>query len=149
MKNKKPLPPTYFMLSIIIILIIHFIFPVTKFIPFPWSLTGLVPIVIGSLLNLIADSSFKKMRTTVKPFEESTALITSGAFKISRNPMYLGMVLILSGISILLGSLSPFFVILIFIFAMDFVFIQKEEAMLQNKFGTKWLEYKKTVRRWL
>ena len=104
---------------------------------------------IGSLLNLIADSSFKKINTTVKPFEESTALLTDGVFRISRNPMYLGMAFILSGISILLGSLSPFFVILIFMFAMDFVFIRKEEAMLQKKFGTTWLEYKKTVRRWI
>lgn len=149
MKIKKPLPPTYFTLSMIFIVIIHFIFPIIKFISFPWNLTGLIPIAIGSLLNLIADSSFKKINTTVKPFEESTALLTDGVFRISRNPMYLGMAFILSGISILLGSLSPFFVILIFMFAMDFVFIRKEEAMLQKKFGTTWLEYKKTVRRWI
>jgi protein-S-isoprenylcysteine O-methyltransferase Ste14 len=149
MKNKKPLPPKYFTSSTIFIVIIHFILPVIKFVSFPWNLTGLIPIVIGSLLNLNADGSFKKMNTTVKPFEESTALLTDGVFRFSRNPMYLGMVLILSGISIVLGSLSPFFIILIFMFAMDFVFVRKEEAMLQNKFGTRWLEYKKTVRRWL
>lgn len=45
--------------------------------------------------------------TTVKPFQESTALITDGVFRLSRNPMYLGFVLVLTGIATLLGSLTP------------------------------------------
>lgn len=128
---------------------IHFVWPISKFIYFPWNLTGLVPIAIGSLLNLIADKSFKEKKTTVKPFEESTHLITNGVFKISRNPMYLGMGLILLGISISLGSLTPYLVVLIFIFLMDVGFIRAEEAMLEEKFEKEWIEYKKTVRRWL
>jgi len=149
MNKKKPLPPTYFLFSITIMLLMHLVFPISKFIYFPWNLTGLVPMAIGAFLNLIADDSLKKRKTTVKPFEESTTLITSGAFRISRNPMYLGMTLILFGTCILLGSLSPYFVVLIFIFLMDFVFIRAEEAMLEKRFENDWIEYKKTVRRWL
>lgn len=149
MTRKKILPPTYFFIAIIATSLIHFIFPIFKFINFPWNLIGIIPLIIGIAFNILADNSFKKHATTVKPFEESSALVTNGTFRISRNPMYLGMALILFGIGILLGLLSPYFVILIFILLLDFVFIQKEEAMLQNKFGAKWLEYKNRVRRWL
>ena len=63
--------------------------------------------------------------------------------------MYLGMVLILLGIAILMGSLMPFFVVIVFATLMEVVFIKTEERMLEQKFGSVWLEYKKKVRRWL
>jgi protein-S-isoprenylcysteine O-methyltransferase Ste14 len=110
---------------------------------------GIISFVVGLGLNLIGDRTFKKCKTTVKPFEESTTLVTSGVFQISRNPMYLGFVLILSGIAILMGSLAPYAIIIIFIILIDNVFIKVEEIMLEEKFGNSWLEYKRKVRRWI
>jgi protein-S-isoprenylcysteine O-methyltransferase Ste14 len=104
---------------------------------------------VGLALNLVADRAFKKCKTTVKPFEESAALVTSGVFQISRNPMYLGFVLILTGITIFMGSLAPYAVIIIFILLLENVFIKVEEVMLEEKFSQTWLEYKQKVRRWL
>jgi protein-S-isoprenylcysteine O-methyltransferase Ste14 len=67
----------------------------------------------------------------------------------SRNPMYLGMVLILTGIALLLRSLSPFLVILPFAILLERSFIRVEEGMLARKFGPKWEAYKAKTRRWL
>ncbi len=63
--------------------------------------------------------------------------------------MYLGFVLILIGVAVVLGSLTPLVVIPIFAIAMDRVFISLEERMLEQKFGKAWLEYKRKARRCL
>jgi protein-S-isoprenylcysteine O-methyltransferase Ste14 len=128
---------------------LHFIFPVLKIISFPWNFLGLIPLLLGLVINLVADKAFKKHNTTVKPFEKSTALITDGAFKLSRNPMYLGFVFILLGIAVFMGSLAPYVVIPVFMVSMDIVFVRIEERMLENTFGESWVEYKKKVRRWI
>jgi len=63
--------------------------------------------------------------------------------------MYLGFVLILLGLAVLLGSLTPFIVVPIFAAVIDRVFIVVEEQMLANRFGQAWLDYKSRVRRWI
>jgi protein-S-isoprenylcysteine O-methyltransferase Ste14 len=105
--------------------------------------------VIGVSLNLMADAVFKREQTTVKPFEKSTALVVTGVFQISRHPMYLGMVLILLGIAILMGTLTPLIVVVIFGILMELVFVRAEESMLEEQFGATWLAYKKQVRKWV
>ena len=149
MKTKRVLPPVYFFISIVAMALFNFFGPVFDFARYPWTLLGLVPVGIGITLNLIADAAFKKAQTTVKPFEISTALITTGVFEISRNPMYLGMVLILIGIAILMGSLSPLIVIVLFAALMELVFVRTEEKMLEQHFGLAWTEYKSKVRKWI
>jgi protein-S-isoprenylcysteine O-methyltransferase Ste14 len=149
MQKKKPLPPTYFNSSILLIVIVHYLFPIIRFIYFPWNLLGLLLLAAGGVLNLLADKDFKRYKTTVKPYEYSSALITNGVFRISRNPMYLGMALLLFGESILFGSLSSFFVSIIYLFLMDFIFIRPEERMLLEKFGEEYITYKNKVRRWI
>jgi len=149
MKNKSVLPPTYLFVAIVIMLVLHFLFPGAKLITLPWNLLGAVPLVLGIAMNLIADRAFKKVGTTVKPYEESTTLITEGVFRMSRHPMYVGFVLILFGIAIFVGSLTPYAVILIFAILMGVVFIRVEERMLEETFGETWMEYKKKVRRWI
>jgi protein-S-isoprenylcysteine O-methyltransferase Ste14 len=149
MKGNNALPPTYLYLSIVIMVTLHFLFPVAKPISFPWTLLGAIPFALGLALNLIADRAFQVRKTTVKPFEEPTFLITDGAFRVSRNPMYLGFVLILIGIAVFMGSLTPYAVIIVFAIVMDSVFIRIEERMLGEKFGETWLVYKGNVRRWI
>jgi protein-S-isoprenylcysteine O-methyltransferase Ste14 len=115
----------------------------------PWDLLGLLPLVLGAALNVVADQAFRAAKTTVKPFQESAALITDGVYRVSRHPMYLGFVLILLGLAILLGSLTPFLVVPVFAVLMDRVFIVVEERMLAEKFGQAWLDHKVKVRRWV
>jgi len=149
MMNKKTLPLTYVLISIILMLALHFLFPIIKVVASLWRLLGLVPLACGIALNLMADQAFNRVNTTVKPFQKSTALITEGAFRVSRNPMYLGFVLILIGVALLMGSLTPYIVIPIFAILMDRIFIRVEERMLEETFGQAWLEYAGKVRRWI
>jgi len=100
-------------------------------------------------MNLIADKAFHQVQTTIKPFEESSTLVMDGVFQISRNPMYLGFVFILTGIAILLRSLSPYLMIPAFAFLIDRTYIKAEEGMLAEKFGATWEAYKAKTRRWL
>jgi protein-S-isoprenylcysteine O-methyltransferase Ste14 len=149
MKTKPILPPTCVLIALIGMFILHFTFPVSQIVPLPWNLLGLIPLVAGIFLNVLADRLFHQVGTTVKPFQESSALITQGVFHISRHPMYLGFVLILVGVAILLGSLISWIIVPVFIVLMEIIYIRVEERMLAEKFGPAWMEYKKKVRRWL
>lgn len=144
-----PLPPTYLFIAIVVMVLLHLLLPGAKIIAYPWRLVGFVPLLLGFLINLIADQAFKKNHTTVKPFEESTSLITTGVFRLSRHPMYLGMVLMVGGIALLLGTLTPFLVIPVFALLMEMMFVRIEERMLASKFGDAWWQYQKNVRRWI
>jgi protein-S-isoprenylcysteine O-methyltransferase Ste14 len=132
----------------IAMLALHFLFPVAWIVPPLWNLFGLIFLVAGVIINLIADKAFHQAGTTVKPFEESSMLVTDGVFQISRNPMYLGFVLILAGIAILLRSLSPYLIVFAFVFLIDQTYIRVEEGMLAEKFGSSWEQYKSKTRRW-
>jgi len=149
MKLKQILPTTYLLIAVIVMLILNYARPVTQLIPTPWNLLGLLPLGFGLWINIVADRAFHQAQTTVKPFEEPTALITDGAFAISRNPMYLGFVLILVGAATLLGSLTPFLVILPFCAWIDRGYVSFEEQALAEAFGAGWSKYKESTRRWL
>ena len=85
----------------------------------------------------------------MRPFEQSTALVTGGLFRYTRNPMYLGLVLMLLGAAVGFGTLSPFFAIVVFVWWIQSRFIVREEAFLAGIFGPEYLAYKARVRRWL
>ena len=147
--NKRILPPTYFLLFLVMTIGLHFILPIKKFINSPFNYLGILLIGAGIWLNLHADKLFKNKQTTVKPFEESSCLIEEGPFVFSRNLMYLGIAAILSGISACLGSVTPFIGPVLFFIIINFKFINEEEKVLEQTFGQDFLEYKKRVRRWL
>ena len=145
----KKLPPTYFIILFLLSIGLHFIFPIRNIIFHPYNYLGFIFIIFGSVINLWADSLFKKKKTTVKPFEKPFYFIAKGPFSISRHPMYLGFTSILFGLSVLLGSivafLSPFALIII----LEKRFIVYEEKNLEEAFGKEYLDYKKRARRWL
>lgn len=94
-------------------------------------------------------SFFKKYETPIRPFETSTYLIKDGLYRYSRNPIYLSMIIVLFGGAILLGSITPFFVIPVFILFIQKVFVEKEEKFLANIFGDEYIKYKKDIKRWV
>ena len=149
MKSKRVLPPTYLLVALLMMVALHFVLPVMKIIPKPWNLIGIIPLLCGIALNLSADGAFKKVGTTVKPFQESSVLVTTGAYGISRHPMYLGYVLILLGVAAMLRSLTLFVVVPIFAVLMEAVFMRVEERMIEERFGEAWAAYKDSVRRWI
>jgi protein-S-isoprenylcysteine O-methyltransferase Ste14 len=148
-KVKQVMPTTWLLLAIVVAIALHFLFPVVRIVPVPWNLLGILLLAAGVAINLVADGAFRKANTTVKPFQESSSLIVDGAFRTSRNPMYLGFVLILIGVAVLLGSLAPYAVVLAFAILMDRAYVRVEERMLAAKFGGEWEAYRQTTRRWL
>ncbi|MGB5289257.1 MAG: isoprenylcysteine carboxylmethyltransferase family protein [Ignavibacteriaceae bacterium] len=145
----KILPPTHFYIYLIISILLHYSLPLIQVFNYPFYLIGFLFFIIGTVLNIWADKLLKKQKTTVKPNEKPTVLIETGAFKISRNPMYLGMALILFGAGFILGSITSFIGSIIFVAAMEIAFIPQEEKNLREQFGEEFEKYKKKVRRWI
>ena len=148
-RDKRLLPPVYFLFAIILMVLLHFFLPVVQWHWWPWNLIGVAPMLIGVALNIVADSQFKQHKTTVKPFQPSSALVTGGIFHVSRNPMYLGMICILSGLGLWLASLTPLVVIPLFAWWLTVKFIIPEEHGLAEQFGQAYSAYRTRVRRWL
>jgi len=146
---KRVLPPTYFLASLALMAALAFALPIASLLPWPWRAFGVVPIAAGVWLNLAADRAFKERGTTVKPFERSSALVTDGAFRLTRNPMYLGMVVILIGVALIFGALTPFLAVAGFAAIIEIRFIPVEERMLAERFGDEWTAYRDRTRRWL
>ncbi|MBN2457792.1 isoprenylcysteine carboxylmethyltransferase family protein [Candidatus Woesearchaeota archaeon] len=148
-KRIRIMPPTYFWAMLIASVLLHFFVPVKKLIASPYNYLGILLVVFGIIINLMTDSLFKKAKTCVKPHEMPRSLVVSGPFRISRHPMYLGMLAILFGAAILLGSIMTFIPPIIFLVLMECLFIPMEERNLKKRFGSSYLDYKKSVRRWI
>ena len=115
------------------------------------TLLSYVLFLLGFGILFSAARSFKEHKTTINPIKIETAssLVVSGIFNYSRNPMYLGMALILLGLSLkfnLIGGLI--FTTLFILFITNFQ-IKPEEKAMQKIFGEEFLSYKNRVRRWL
>ena len=148
MKKRIP-PPLIAMLCVLIIFLSKSIFP--SFV-FSYKLQlGFFVSTIGFLLLIVSIKSFIDNKTTINPLnlKKSTYLVTSGVFRFSRNPMYLGMLLFLLGTAIILNIIGGLIISILFIFYMNFFQIIPEEKALENLFGKNYRNYRKTVRRWI
>ena len=142
------IPPNYFYLGIFLSIVFYFIFPSWNLIVFPYNLIGSVLIVFGFFLIIYSWALFQK-HGTPEDFSKSTALVTENLYSFSRNPMYLGAVIVLIGLSILLGNVLSFIIPVLFFIIIDRMFIPFEEEKNTKTFGKKFLDYKKRTRRWL
>jgi len=147
--QSKIMPPTYFLMAIVLSVVLHFVLPIKKVIFPPYTYSGGLFIIFGGVLNLWTDALFKKMKTRVKPYEDATEIITQGPFKISRHPMYLGMTAVLVGIAVLHGTIISFLFPVFFFIVCEIFFIKFEEKSMERIFGQKYLDYKVKVRRWI
>jgi protein-S-isoprenylcysteine O-methyltransferase Ste14 len=113
---------------------------------------GLVALAVGGfglLLMLISFIGLKRRNTTVDPTRSPNALVTTGLYRISRNPMYLGMLLMLFLIPLMAMRPRPLVFTLVFFLIMNFYVIPREERRIEKIFGSAFTQYKKRVRRWL
>lgn len=148
-KTKGPIPPVILLVFILGEVALHNLAPITHLIPSPWNLAGVGLIVVGVLIVIGPATAFSRAGTTIKPFEDSSALVTTGMYRITRNPMYLGMVTVLIGIAVLTGSLSPFVGPVLFVPVLNSRIIRHEEVMLEDQFGDEYRSFKQSVRRWI
>jgi len=112
-------------------------------------IAGAALVVAGAGLDLWSDRQLKRAATTVKPEETPTALVSSGAFRLTRNPMYVGMTVILAGVALTLGSALGLACAALFALLADRLYIVREEAALSAAFGPAYAEYRRAVRRWI
>ena len=107
--------------------------------------------LLGIIIGGVAISDFIKAKTTVNPTAPASAntLVIKSLYRYSRNPMYLGMLLILSGWSVWLGSAAALPVLIFFVWYMNEFQIKPEEQALTEKFGAEYQAYCKKVRRWI
>lgn len=125
-------------------------YPIVELISSPWSRLGYLVISVGILLDFWSLGLFFKADTTFHPLKlhETSSLVTDGMYRLTRNPMYLGLALILTGWAILLSQLTPFFLLPLFVWLINSQQIQHEERVLEEKFGDVYRAYKNRVRRW-
>ena len=147
--GRRVIPPVYFLVALLLMVGLHLAVPIVQVIQVPYRYGGLVFVLGGILLVLWGARLFGQAGTTIKPFQESSALVVRGPYRLTRNPMYVGMVGVLVGIGVLLGSLSPIIIIPPFVALIDLRFIRSEEAALERTFGAEYVDYKARVRRWL
>ena len=139
----------YFIILLVLSVLLNFVFPVLVFLSSPFTYSGFLIMGFGLVMVLWSRSLFLKNATTLQLSEEPTSLVTSGPFRLSRNPIYLGMASILLGVAEVLGTLVALAFPVIFIALIEFCIIPGEERKLEKIFGEPYREYKKSVRRWI
>lgn len=103
----------------------------------------------GILLMLLALTEMRRQRTTVIPHRTPSALVQSGIFSRSRNPIYLGDTLILAGLILRFDAVLSLPLIPVFVWVIERRFVIPEENRMRREFRADWARYEKKVRRWV
>ena len=147
--NVKAPPPIVTVLYIAMAYLLGWLIHLPIAVPGSLRIFGFALTVIGFLFGIGALVAFRKARTTLDPRGSATALVEKGVYQFTRNPIYLGFLLMVIGLPLNSGLywgilMAPFFVVTI-----NRLVIEKEEAYLENKFKDQYTSYKSRVRRWL
>jgi protein-S-isoprenylcysteine O-methyltransferase Ste14 len=144
-------PPLIFFACLGAGVFLEYLFPL-RFVRCAWTFR----IVFGCFLivvsGLIAISAFKALISNKTPFDPAkptVRIVREGSFRFSRNPLYLALLLLLSGIAVLLCSLWLVFALIILFILLERFAVRPEEKYLADKFGDDYLDYKASVRRWI
>jgi len=113
------------------------------------AILGVIVMVVSFVFGLPAVLNMIAVKTTANPHRPTTALVFSGPYRFSRNPMYIGLTLLYAGLMTYLQLLWGIILLPILIGLITVWVIMPEEEYLERKFGTEYLNYKSTVRRWI
>jgi len=142
-------PPVYFLAAVILMILLNLFIPIGRWLHYPWRYFGIIIIALGFSLSLGSGIFFRKLGTNPRPGSKANLIVTKGPFKFTRNPMYLGLITMLIGISILLGTFAPLVAIPIVFIILHTQFVLREEKWMEEWFGESYLEYKSKTPRWL
>ena len=147
MRSLFPLPPP--ILCLLIGIVMYWFPPIGPH----WRFGFLVIffILLSAVVAMTAVAQFYQQKTTIDPqqLEQTTQLVTSGVFRITRNPMYLSLLFILIAWALWLAHLLAWTGVIVFVWLMNRWQIAREEAFLEQKFGADYCRYREKVRRWL
>lgn len=143
------LPPIWLLLALIAMGLLHRYWPLHTLVDGRARWVGTAPLAAGFMVTGLSAWRFHRVGTGLIPFDEARTLVTDGFFRWSRNPMYLGMLLILVGAAVLYGTAGALLPIPIFVLIIRQRFILPEEQFMENAFGQQYRDYRARVRRWL
>ncbi len=142
-------PPIWLVFGLVAVFALNEYFPGPRFSGLAAQVAGGVMLVLGLLLLVLANGLFVRAGTDAIPFRNVSALVTDGVYRFTRNPMYLGMLLVLLGCAVTVGSLFALAIPPLFAVIIEMRFIRPEEALLRELFGEDYAAYCQRVRRWL
>jgi protein-S-isoprenylcysteine O-methyltransferase Ste14 len=144
-------PPILMVLAALLMWALDRWMPIAQWIARPWNRLGVVVAALGVIIAVAEFARFHKVGTTVSPLDPSKAsyLVTDGVFRFSRNPMYLGLLLLLIGWAVWLGSAAPWLVPPLFVIVLTVGQIFPEERALHERFGEQYVLYQRRVARWI
>jgi protein-S-isoprenylcysteine O-methyltransferase Ste14 len=144
------LPPLLLTLILAMtMLIVDRALPLLRLLHPPVTYVGAGAIALGVLIVLISAGLFRLRETTINPFGEPAVVVQDGLFRFSRNPMYLGMLLVLIGVGLWLGNPAALLLAPAFVVIMTRWHIVREEQLLEDRFGDLYRAYRSRVRRWI
>ncbi len=146
--KKLFIPPVLVFAGLIFIVLFYFIVPTFNLIAFPYNLAGLVIAFSGFVIMGKSWNLFNEYKTTLG-FEKSAHFIREGIFLKTRNPMYIGMFLLLLGFGICVRNIFSIAVPFVFLFIIAVYFIPLEEKLMKKAFGEEYIDYMKKVKRWI
>ena len=103
----------------------------------------------GLVVGFLGSREMRRAETNIDPYKPATSVVTGGAFRFTRNPLYLSMTLVYGGISALANALPAALLLPIVLRLMQRGVIEREERYLESKFGDEYIEYKEEVPRWI
>jgi protein-S-isoprenylcysteine O-methyltransferase Ste14 len=129
--------------------VLYHLSPPNTIIHMPYKLLATICVAAGFTVLLVAWLKFKKSDAAIRPTAESTLIVKGGIYRYTRNPMYLGMLLMLLGAAFFMGTIPAMLAPAVFFLIIDKVFIPYEEKDLQSSFGDLYNDYMMTTRRWI
>jgi protein-S-isoprenylcysteine O-methyltransferase Ste14 len=142
-------PPLFFLAGLLVGCGLEVLLPIDGVSdPFRWAACA-IGVALWLALDGTAMFRFRRAGTSMIPFNPSTALVTSGPYRFTRNPMYLGMAFLYVGLAVAFDLIWALIVLPFVIAAVDQLVIAREEAYLVRKFGQPYCDYMARVRRWL
>ncbi len=136
-------------MTLLLMWFMDYFFPIYDYVSPPIVYVGIIAVLCGIVIAAVAARMFKEADTGIKPFDEATALVTGGFYRFTRNPMYMGMFLLLLGVAFLMGSVGALLPIPVFVLIIRNNFVLGEERFMEAAFGQQYRDYKMRVRRWL
>lgn len=140
-------PPRVYLAAIVIGVLLQLVMPL-PFLPRPMA-AGAILVVAAIALLSHSVALFRAAGTPVPARQPTTAIVRTGPYRFSRNPIYLAYSLFLLGIAIWLNSLWLLATLAVAMALMHFIVIRREEEYLERRFGPEYLRYKASVRRWV
>jgi len=142
-------PPLLFGATLALGLLLHWAYPVHPLPSVPARLSGALLLVLSALLARSALAAMKRAGTNVRPDQPTLAIVTDGAFRFSRNPLYLAATGLYLSVALLVNALWPLLLLIPMLAVLQWGVIVREERYLEAKFGDTYRAYKARVRRWL